>query len=227
MRWFPVVGAAIGLAVAGAYAAALVPLPHIPAASVAIGLGMLLTGALHEDGLADTFDALGARSRDDALRILKDPAHGTYGVAAISVSVVLRVGALGSIDPWAAAAVLPAAHALSRSATVGLLATVRPASAGGLGRSYADRVDRGTAAAAIGAGVLVGVVTIGPWVGPASILSGSSAAVAGALAARRFGGITGDVLGAAQQTAEAAILLLGAALGDVVSTDWPPLAWRG
>jgi adenosylcobinamide-GDP ribazoletransferase len=222
VRWFPVVGAAIGLTVAGAYAAALVLLPHIPAASVAIGLGMLLTGALHEDGLADTFDALGAGNRDDALRIMKDPTHGTYGVAAIAVSVVLRVGALGSIDPWAAAAVLPAAHALSRSATVVLMTTMRPASADGLGAAYADRVDRGTAAAAIGAGALVGTATIGAWVAAAAILSGFAVAATGIAAARRFGGITGDVLGAAQQMAEVNLLVLGAA---VVAGGWPSLVW--
>ena len=79
----PVVGALVGLAVAGADIGVGAVLPRLPAAALAVTVGVVLTGALHEDGLADTADALGARDRADVLRILRDPAHGTYGVLAL------------------------------------------------------------------------------------------------------------------------------------------------
>src|SRR5205823_10740767 len=126
--WFPVVGALLGLGAAGVYAGTRLVLPSLVAATLAVCVAVLLTGAFHEDGLADTADAIGGGwNREDALRILKDPTHGTYGVLAIALSVLLRVGAVAALDGWAALAVLPAAHALSRGAAVGLLGWARPA----------------------------------------------------------------------------------------------------
>ncbi len=81
--WFPVVGGVLGLGLAGVYAGSLMLVPRLVAAAVAIGAGLVLTGAFHEDALADTADALAGRTREQALRILRDPAHGTYGVSAI------------------------------------------------------------------------------------------------------------------------------------------------
>ena len=95
--WFPVVGALVGAAV-GVVAAVLgevVPMPV--AATVAVLAGVLLTGAFHEDGLADTADAIwGGWTRERRLEILKDPRHGTYGVAALAGSIVVRVVAVGA-----------------------------------------------------------------------------------------------------------------------------------
>jgi adenosylcobinamide-GDP ribazoletransferase len=72
--WFPVVGAGVGLAVAGTYAASRMLLPPLPAATVAVVAGICLTGAFHEDGLGDTADAFaGGWDRDSTVRILKDP----------------------------------------------------------------------------------------------------------------------------------------------------------
>src|SRR6266511_1656372 len=112
LPWFPVVGGLLWIGRAGVFAGARVVLPSFVAASLAVGVGVIITGALHEDGLADTADALGGGwTREEALRILKDPAHGTYGVLAIALSVLLRVGAVTSLDGWMALATLPAAHA--------------------------------------------------------------------------------------------------------------------
>src|SRR5439155_19707542 len=130
--------------------AALWAFPPVVASTLTVGLGVGLTGALHEDGLADLADALGGRSREEALRILRDPAHGTYGVVAIGLSLVLRVGAVAALDRWAGLAVLPAAHALSRSGSVGLLWAMRPASNEGLGAAFARAVDPRRAALAMG-----------------------------------------------------------------------------
>jgi adenosylcobinamide-GDP ribazoletransferase len=210
--FFPLVGGLLGLAVAGVYIAARVVLSSFVAAALAIGVGVALTGALHEDGLGDTVDALGGRSREEALGILKDPAHGTYGVLAISLGLLLRVGALSGLDGWSALAVLSAAHALSRGAATGE----------GLGASYAAEVSSKRVVAAIFIAVAIGLAALGVWAVPACLLTAVVASAVGRLAFHKFGGLTGDVLGAAQQAAEILVLLLGAA---VVTKGWPGLPW--
>lgn len=219
--WFPIVGALLGLSVAVAYAGLRALLPDPLASMAAIGLGVLLTGAFHEDGLADVADALGGWSREESLRILKDPTHGTYGVLALVLSVGVRSAALAAMDGWTAMAVLPAAHALSRGAAVTLLRG--PVVLGdGLGASYRAAVTAsGVAAAAVGA-LLVALISMGAWALPAALAAAVGVAAIGALARRRFDGVTGDVLGAAQQVAETAVLLVGAATGGSGSPAW----WR-
>lgn len=211
------------MALAGAYAGLLLVLPALPAAAVTLGLSLLLTGAFHEDGLADTADALGGgRTRQEAVRILKDPSHGTYGVLAIVMSVVIRIAALATLDGWTAVAVLPGAHALSRGAAVGLLATVRPATGEGLGASFGSRATRRDAATSVAAALLIGIVSMGGWVTAAALVAGLCWWAVGRVAVRRIGGITGDILGAAQQISEILVLLLGAVL---VGSGWPSPAW--
>ena len=220
--WFPVVGGLLGVVGAGTYAAARLALPPFVAATLAVGVVVALTGALHEDGLADTADAFGGWSREEALRILKDPAHGTYGVVALALSLLLRVGALATLDRWSALAVLPAAYALSRAAAMGLLGTLEPAIEQGLGASYGSIVTGRRVAAAISVGLLLALTSLGLWALPASLLAALGAWIVGRLAIRKIGGITGDVLGAAQQVAEVLVLLLGAA---AMTNGWPSLAW--
>jgi adenosylcobinamide-GDP ribazoletransferase len=221
--WFPVAGALVGLALAGSYAALLTLFPPLPAAGLSIGVGLLLTGALHEDGLADTADAFGGgRSREEILGILKDPAHGTYGVLAIVVSVGLRMAALAELDAWMAAAVLPSAHALSRGGAAAVMGLVRPASDEGLGASYAAMTTRREVIWAIAAALVIGVAAVGAWVVvgvPVAVIGAGGVAL---VSVRRIGGITGDVLGAVQQAVEILVLLLGAA---AVAGGWVPW-WR-
>ncbi|MGH2662650.1 MAG: adenosylcobinamide-GDP ribazoletransferase [Actinomycetota bacterium] len=225
VAWFPVVGGLLGLLLAASYIGALVLLPPLAASGMAVGVGIALTGALHEDGLADTADALGgARSKEDALRILKDPSLGTYGVLAIVLSVLLRVLALGTLDGWRALAFLPGAHALSRGAA-GLLLAARPAATRhGLGAAFSAATTRREVSWAVVSSLLLGGLFLGAWVVPAAALALLGAAAIAALSVQRIGGMTGDVLGAVQQVAEIAILLLGAA----AARGWPSSVvwWR-
>ena len=86
------------MVVAGGYVLLVEVLPGLAAAALAVTLGIVITGALHEDGLADTVDAFGAGGGpEETLRILKDPTHGTYGVIALVLSIVLRVLALAAL----------------------------------------------------------------------------------------------------------------------------------
>lgn len=211
--WFPVVGAGVGMIV-GAIAAGMAELVPMPvAAAVAVLVGVLVTGAFHEDGLADVADAFaGGWTVEQRLRILKDPLHGSYGVAALCGTIVLRIVALASLGPAAAFAGAVAAHTLGRGAAVGLMGTVRVATADGLGADYARSLPRRSAVIGVAASVAITAVAAGWWVAVLVAVAAASAAVVGWLAIRKIGGVTGDVLGAAEQVAECAVLVAVTAL---------------
>jgi adenosylcobinamide-GDP ribazoletransferase len=206
--WFPVVGAVVGLLVALVYGAALHAFPPFVAAVLAITGGVLLTGAFHEDGLADTFDAFGGGwTQQERMRIFKDPTHGTYGVMALVLSSLLRAGAVSAFDLSGALLALPAAHALSRAAAVVLLRAVAPAGEG-LGASYGTAVTTRRAIVGATLGLLIALACLGVWLVPAAVIVGLTTFAIGRISAAKIGGVTGDVLGAAQQVAEIGVLLV-------------------
>jgi adenosylcobinamide-GDP ribazoletransferase len=211
--WFPLVGAAVGFSVGGVYASAQLIMPALLAAGLAVGVGIIVTGAFHEDGLADTADAFfGGWTVEERLRILKDPAHGTYGILAIALSVVLRVAAIAGLGVWTALAVVPAAHALSRGASVALLTAVRPASESGLGATYAGGAGRRSAVIAIAVALAITGGALGAWAIAAAVLAAVATWIVGWLAVSKIRGVTGDVLGLAEQVTEIGVLILGAAV---------------
>jgi adenosylcobinamide-GDP ribazoletransferase len=221
--WFPVVGAGVGALVAGAYVCLAAVLPSFLAAAVATGAGAMLTGALHEDGLADVADAFaGGATRAQRLAIMEDPRLGTFGVIAIVVSLFIRVGSIATLDAWNAVALIPAAHALSRVGVIVLMRRLPSAHPGGLGAGYAKSLATREAAAGIVIGVVVAGALMGAWAVIAIVLCALATYSMGALARAKIGGMSGDVLGATQQIAELAILLLGAA---VMHEGWGALAW--
>lgn len=221
VRHFPLVGAAIG-AVAAAVALAAVALwPPEAAALLAVASTVWLTAAFHEDGLADTADALlGAAPRDKALAIMKDSRIGTYGAAALGLGLLLRVVLLAELlraSPVFAAAVCVAAHAAGRSAAVALM-VVLPY--GGdethaKAKPLARQVRRRDAVLAVLLGTLALALPVGVMPTPAS--AAKALAAAAALAAlvcvlrgwlrRRLGGYTGDTLGACEQLGEISVAL--------------------
>jgi adenosylcobinamide-GDP ribazoletransferase len=215
-RHFPLVGALVGAICAGAWLLASTVLPPAAAAGIALAVGMLVTGALHEDGLADLFDGLGGgQTRDRALEIMRDSRIGTYGGAALIVSVGLRWAALAALSPTAGACALIAVHALSRAPATVMLAGFDYARQGPAARDIAGGVTRAEALWA----VLVALAAAFLALGLASALAAALAAIVGAAAMaawmlRRLGGYTGDGLGAMEQAAEVAVFLtLVAVLG--------------
>jgi adenosylcobinamide-GDP ribazoletransferase len=221
--WFPVVGALVGAVIGGVYVSASAVLEPFIAATLAIGVGALLTGGFHEDGLADTADAFGGGwNRDDVLRILKDPRQGTFGVLALVIVSLLKIGATATLDPWAGLTVLPAAHALSRSAAVGLFAFVSPAIGEGLGASYASQVTRARIIQTVLIGVVIALPLLGVLLVPAAAIALISLIVLARWTVKKAGGLTGDVLGAAQQVVETTALLVASA---VVTNGWADLPW--
>lgn len=208
--WFPTVGALIGAAVGGAGAGAWHLVPAPVAGALAVVVGLLITGAFHEDGLGDIADAFGGGTTvERRLEIMKDPRHGTYGVAAMCASIVVRMIALGSLPgPASLFAASVAAHTMGRATAVGLMAALPLAGHPGLGSDYGRSTTRGTATIAVAPAVAFAALAVGWWVGPLLVGCLASAAAVGLLAHRKIGGVSGDVLGACEQIAECACLVV-------------------
>jgi adenosylcobinamide-GDP ribazoletransferase len=205
---WPLVGAGVGAlaALAGGLALALGAAPGA-AAALALATQAMVTGALHEDGLADSADGLwGGWDKARRLAIMKDSHIGTYGVLALILVTLLRWTALAALfaqgTPWAA---LIAAGALSRAPMAVLMAALPNARGTGLSHSV-GRPDGVTASYGVALALLIGAVALG-WQGLGLALLAALTAAAVALIARaRIGGQTGDILGATQQLCEAVVL---------------------
>ena len=212
--WFPLAGAVIGAIAGGVGAIAFQWTAPLVAGALAVTAGLLVTGAFHEDGLGDIADAFGGGyTVERRLEIMKDSRHGTYGVAAMSASIALRVVSLGSMPSGAslfAAAV--AAHVIARGAAVALMATVPLARHSGLGADYGQATSRGRGAITFAMAAVLGGLAVGWWALPALAVALAAVLVTGALARHKIGGISGDVLGAAEQVAECSLLVLLSAL---------------
>ncbi|MGY3507977.1 adenosylcobinamide-GDP ribazoletransferase [Bradyrhizobium lupini] len=211
----PVAGLLVGLAGALVYkVASLLGLSPNLAALLALAATALVTGALHEDGLADTADGLGGgRTRERKLEIMRDSRIGTYGVCALILSFGLRWSALATIaNPWAVALALCAAHTAARAGLPAFMSQVAPARPDGLSASAGSPPSR-SVAIAFAVGILALVLALGPGKALVSlILLALSGLMLARLAIRQIGGQTGDILGAFEQTGEILILLVAAAV---------------
>jgi adenosylcobinamide-GDP ribazoletransferase len=211
---FPVVGLVIGAIGGIAYVIAFaLGLPVLASALIAVASTALITGALHEDGLADTADGFGGgATREAKLDIMRDSRIGSFGVIALIFSIGLRASAIAYIAPhWHVLAALIAAHALSRGVLPAAMQRLDPARADGLGAG-AGQPEQNQVLIALGIALVIAVIAIGPRAGlSAAIVAALAAAAIGWLAKRQIGGQTGDVLGAIEQGAETAALLAAAA----------------
>jgi len=212
-RVFPLVGAAIGAAVGVLYLGMrLMNLPELAAAALALGAAALLTGALHEDGLADVADGFGG-GRDTAakLEIMRDSRLGTYGALILMVSFVARLSALAALSDAVVVQSLIAAHALARGVLPLMSMSLPMARKDGLA-AQAGRPDLTTTAISGGLALIIAMLSLPLIEALSAVLVAIGAAVGTAwLAQRQIGGQTGDVFGAAEQVGETAILLLLAA----------------
>lgn len=215
LRCLPLVGLCIGLGSAGVAALALwAGAPALLAALLAIGGSILLTGCFHEDGLTDVADGFGgAFERARKLEIMKDSRTGTYGAAALILSIAIRAAALSAVIEagwlWAA---LPAAHLLARAAIPGFMAITPQASTTGLA-SYHEPPRGAVLWTALGSAALLSALLCGLPAALWLIVAAALAALAmRQLAMRQIGGYTGDVLGATEQLAEMAVLCAAAFL---------------
>lgn len=209
----PIAGVVVGAIGALTYGLAhAIGLGPLPAAALAIVATLVVTGALHEDGLADTADAFGAGATPQTrLAIMRDSRIGTFGACALILSIGLRWTAVASlVGPTRAAAVLIAAHAAARAMPPLLMWLIPPARPDGLSataglppaESVAAAALLGLAALLLGLGFRNGLIA-------AALLALCLLGIR-ELALNKIGGQTGDVLGALEQVSEIVVLLVAA-----------------
>lgn len=217
VRHFPLAGALIGAAGAAVLALAHALWPPLVAATLAVAFSVWLTAAFHEDGLADTFDALlGAAGRERALVIMKDSRVGAFGAMALVLALLSKVALLallGSVDGGLMAVSLFAAHVCSRTWPLLLIRCMPHVgdAAGSKSKPLADQISNASLLVALAwfaaAAALVLWLTEGvAWWAP--VLASLLALLwMGRLLWRRLQGFTGDGLGATQQICELAFYL--------------------
>lgn len=211
----PVAGAILGLIGALVLLVALgVGLNGFIAATLAFGTLAAITGAFHEDGLADTADALGGMSRERRLEIMRDSRLGSFGAVALILAFALRIGtldALSAASAVGAAGALVAASALSRVAGLWILHALPHARSDGLAHSAGQPSTHSFRQAAM-IGLVIAALLVVPTLGALPLLAGlvlGAAALFGLarLSSAQFGGQSGDVAGAAALVSEIAFLI--------------------
>ncbi len=214
LGWFPVVGAAIGSVVGATWWGMERIGPPAVAAAVAIAVDLAATGLLHLDGLTDAADGLLPHlDTERRLAVMREPTLGAFGLAAGAVALLVRWAALFSLRP---SVLLVVGLWTASRTTMAVVATVVPyarAQEGGLATAFLDGARRpGWTALAVGTVLAVGAALAARPVPDVVALAagGVGAWAVVALAVRRVGGFTGDVLGAAGMVLESIGLVVGA-----------------
>ena len=213
---FPVIGLGVGAAGGVALMAGFnLGLHPLLCALMALAVQTFMTGALHEDGLADVADGFGGgQTSRDKLHIMRDSRIGSYGVLALVFSVALRGAALsGMAGAGIAALALIVSGALSRSTVVMVMAFMSPARADGLGSSAGKAALKAVVIAFV-ISIIVAHFIFEALVWPVLAVALIAATLVAWMARRQVGGFTGDVLGTVQQVSEIAILVALASVLD-------------
>ena len=208
---YPVVGMLIGLKQAVTLALLIwLGVPVAISAALVLALAVVLTGALHEDGLADTADGLwGGWDKARRLAIMKDSHIGSYGVIALALTLLLRWLGLVAIAGFGGfALVLVVIAALSRASMVGVMAALTHARDGGLSRSVGRPSPR---TAFVAVGIAAALAVLGGYFALVFVAA-VTACICAWIAREKIGGQTGDILGAVQQLTEVALLVAVAAI---------------
>jgi adenosylcobinamide-GDP ribazoletransferase len=211
---FPIAGLLVGLIGGIVYVFAhRFGLPAWPAAALAVAATLLVTGCLHEDGLADTADGFGGgKTREQKLDIMRDSRIGTYGVCALALSLLLRVSALASFfDTRSVVWALIASHVAARAAMPVLMFLLKPARSDGLSFDAGHPPGR-SVAAALAIGFIVLAFCLYPARGLVALIClAVVVAVMAGLSSKQIGGQTGDVIGALEQVSEIVVLMVALA----------------
>lgn len=210
VRYFPLIGLLVGAILAGVYSLATLFWPPALALLLALVFGVLLTGAFHEDGLADFYDGVfGGLTVERRLEIMKDSRVGTYGVLALLAVLGLKFTALLSVPTASVPLMLIAGHGLSRAFAVSFIYTHDYARSSG---GKVQVVAQGLSLPALGLALLIGLLPL-QWL-PVSVMWLLLPLLLLRLwlshtLTTKLRGYTGDALGAAQQLSET-IFYLGA-----------------
>jgi adenosylcobinamide-GDP ribazoletransferase len=205
--WFPLVGVAIGAVAAAVDELAVQLFSASVSAVLTVIAWKLLTGGLHLDGLADCLDGLTGRDREHRLAIMRDSRIGAFGALGLILLLLLEITAVADMPATARWGVLLTAPAVGRVMPPLLARLFGAARPGGQGAAFAASVGRAQCAGALAVAALVAIVVLGPLGTAAAALAVVAAAGAAWLVVRRLGGVTGDVLGASIEIAEAIVCL--------------------
>jgi adenosylcobinamide-GDP ribazoletransferase len=231
LRYFPLVGAGVGLVNAGVLWFASKVFPLGVAVGLMLGVSLLLTGAFHEDGLADACDGFGgARTRERTLTIMQDSRIGAFGALGLIIVLGLKWTTLASLPPLWLPFALVMAHTFSRWCALGLIWALPYARADGEGIAHplasGLTLTGWIVSGLIATPVLFAVARWGLPAGAAltalpltaiALVAALSVALAfGVYVRHRIGGYTGDCLGATQQLTELTLLLV------MLGALWPP-----
>jgi adenosylcobinamide-GDP ribazoletransferase len=201
--WFPVVGAVVGAFGALTLIGAGRLWPPFVAATLSVLATVLLTGAFHEDALADSADGFGGGwTRERVLEIMSDSRIGAYGVVALVLVLSARIGCLAAMAPMDGARALIGAHVLARWSSLPLIRVLPYARPEGSGNPFVGSVTGARLFSGTLLAVLLASMALGRRVLPAALAAAVVTAVAGRYFRARLGGITGDCLGATNQIVE-------------------------
>lgn len=210
MAFYPVIGLLLGLILWGAHSGLCFALPRTIADGLVILLLIILTGAMHLDGLADSLDGLAAgKTPEERLSIMKDHRVGTFGVVGLIMILGIKFLALHSLPDQAVGRSLLVALVLSRWSMVQLIYRAPYARReGGLGLAFKENVKSREIAIAATTSLALSLFLFRFWGGMLWLAVGIFTLIVQSFFARKIGGITGDVLGAANETNEVLTLLL-------------------
>lgn len=211
LLWFPLVGAFVGAAAGGVHWFAAKGLSPMLSALVTLIFLVLLIGAFHEDGLADTADGLGGGwSRERSLEIMRDSRIGSYGTVALVLSLLARWLLLSSLQPATFFRTVVVAHVLCRWTALPLSYFMKPARGqDGQSARVAQRVSVWTLFFGTLLAVVISVIVMRWQVWLPLLVAVAVTSIGGAYFYKRLGGITGDCFGAANQVVEIAIYVCG------------------
>jgi adenosylcobinamide-GDP ribazoletransferase len=214
VKFFPLVGLCVGLGAAGLHRMLLLHLTQPVIAWVLVLYLVLITGCFHEDALADVADSFGAWTRQRRLEIMRDSRIGSYGAAALVLSIAGRLLLLRSLPLERFAAYVIVAQVLCRWSTLPLsyfLPAARAPEEGHAGQGA--RIARLTSRTSLVFGSIFTVLVTGIALHRAAlaplIVAGAVTAVSGRVFMRQLGGVTGDCFGATNQVTEIAVYLCG------------------
>jgi adenosylcobinamide-GDP ribazoletransferase len=205
--WFPIVGAVVGLIASGVWVVGNTVLAPLSASALTIAVIVLITGAFHHDGLADSMDGLvGGWNPEQRREILKDSRHGTYGVMALVLQVAIQVSLLSELSVASGVVALVICQSVGRAAAVWIMKSGAGISEG-LGANYVSDVKVGNIVFA----TLTCFLLMGSLMGPMFVIVAAVVYLVSRFfaqwAIKKIGGIVGDVLGATEQVGESVALL--------------------
>jgi adenosylcobinamide-GDP ribazoletransferase len=199
--YFPIIGAFVGGVGAGVFWATSIVWPTIVALALSLVATVLLTGALHEDGLADAADGFGGGATPErVLDIMKDSRIGTYGAVALILAIIIKLASLASLSRTETVAALIAGHTLARWSSVALLYGLRYVGTKGI--AFAGTVTSWRLAMATIVTLVICALVLQRRAIIPILVSVMMTVAAGVYFRRRLGGVTGDCLGATTQLVE-------------------------